>query len=48
MDRCERCGAAPKELWERSGKRLFFCGHHANEHRSALRQQGWVNTEVAR
>ena len=53
MNRCDRCGAAAKEVWELetepfSSLRLFLCGHHANDHRSALRQKGWVNTEVVK
>ena len=54
IDRCSRCSAAAKEVWELETDdpffplRLFFCGHHANDHRSALRQKGWVNTEVVK
>lgn len=46
--RCDRCGAAAKEVWELGEVRLSFCGHHANEHRGGLRAKGWVNTEVVK
>lgn len=48
ISRCDRCGAAAKEVWKLGDVVMTFCGHHANEHRSALRAKGWVNTEVVR
>ena len=38
-DRCDRCGAqAYVRVRLASGGELLFCGHHAREHESALRQ----------
>jgi hypothetical protein len=39
IDRCDRCGAAPKvrALLDGGGE-LLFCGHHARAHEVRLRQ----------
>ena len=37
-DRCDRCGAAARvRAVLASGGELLFCGHHAREHESRLR-----------
>jgi hypothetical protein len=38
-DRCDRCGAAAQvRAVLASGGELLFCGHHAREHESRLRE----------
>jgi hypothetical protein len=38
-DRCDRCGAAARfRAVLPSGGELLFCGHHAREHESRLRE----------
>ncbi|MFE2758146.1 hypothetical protein ACFXGA_39730 [Actinosynnema sp. NPDC059335] len=38
-DRCDRCGAAAQvRAVLPSGGELLFCGHHAREHSSKLRE----------
>jgi hypothetical protein len=38
-DRCDRCGApAQMRAVLPSGGELLFCGHHAREHESRLRE----------
>ena len=39
IDRCDRCGAAPKvrALLDGGGE-LLFCGHHARAHEIRLRE----------
>ncbi|AOS62490.1 DUF7455 domain-containing protein [Actinoalloteichus hymeniacidonis] len=38
-DRCDRCGAAAQvRAVLPSGGELLFCGHHAREHESRLRE----------
>ncbi|GAA3851988.1 hypothetical protein GCM10022243_17090 [Saccharothrix violaceirubra] len=38
-DRCDRCGAAAQvRAILPSGGELLFCGHHAREHNSKLRE----------
>jgi hypothetical protein len=38
-DRCDRCGAAARfRAVLASGGELLFCGHHAREHESRLRE----------
>jgi hypothetical protein len=39
FDRCDRCGAAATtRAILPSGGELLFCGHHARQHRSRLRE----------
>jgi hypothetical protein len=38
-DRCDRCGAAAQvRAILASGGELLFCGHHAREHETRLRE----------
>ena len=38
-DRCDRCGAAARvRAVLASGGELLFCGHHAREHETKLRE----------
>jgi hypothetical protein len=38
-DRCDRCGAAAQvRAVLATGGELLFCGHHAREHESRLRE----------
>jgi hypothetical protein len=38
-DRCDRCGAAAiMRAVLRSGAELLFCGHHARQHKTRLRE----------
>ncbi|GAA4025299.1 MULTISPECIES: hypothetical protein [Allokutzneria] len=38
-DRCDRCGAAAQvRAVLASGGELLFCGHHAREHETKLRE----------
>lgn len=39
VDRCDRCGAAARvRAVLPSGGELLFCGHHAREHETRLRE----------
>lgn len=39
-DRCDRCGArAQARAVLRTGGELLFCGHHAREYESKLKEQ---------
>ncbi|AHI00208.1 hypothetical protein GCM10010174_83150 [Kutzneria viridogrisea] len=39
VDRCDRCGAAAQvRAILPSGGELLFCGHHAREHSTKLRE----------
>ncbi|MBP2473546.1 hypothetical protein JOF53_002418 [Crossiella equi] len=38
-DRCDRCGAAARvRAVLQSGGELLFCGHHAREHETKLKE----------
>ena len=43
LDRCDRCNARAATVAQMpSGRFLYFCGHHANEHRETLVKEGAV------
>lgn len=51
VDDCARCGVPVREFGlvavNKDGRRLVLCGHHAAEHSSALRLQGWAVVDVS-
>lgn len=41
-NRCDRCGAESKVVYGKEHLKLYFCGHHAEEHKPAMFEQGWA------
>lgn len=46
LTRCDRCGAATKDMWSKGEVELRFCNHHSTQHSPKLIGDGWTVATV--